>query len=221
MRNWRQTVISQYRSSPVLMQLLERIEEWLSQDANLEDFYNLIWNVDTAQGYGLDVWGRIVVIGRVLEIPTGPYFGFGEAGDRVGFDQGPFYNGQSTTSSFTLTDDVYRRLIMAKAAYNITDGSIPAINAILMNLFPDRGNAYVTDGGKINGDRPFGFGEAGDRAPFDHGSFGDLYFTDSFSNMTMVYNFDFVLQPFEIAMVTTAGVLPKPVGVKASSHYYT
>ncbi len=34
-------------------------------------------------------------------------------------------------------------LLLAKAALNITDASIPAINAILLNLF---GNGYVIDG---------------------------------------------------------------------------
>lgn len=213
------------------MELLERIEEWLSPDLNFEDFYNYIWNVETASGAGLDVWGRIVNIGRVLTLTTSTdhydvFFGFGEAGDRTGFNQAPFYNGQPTsstskTANFILTDDVYRRLIFAKAAFNITDGSIQAINEILMYLFPNRGNAWVSDGGEANGpSRPFGFGEAGDRAPFGWGAFGDNYApTGARTNMTMVYNFAFALQPFEIAMVSNSGVLPKPVGVKASADY--
>jgi hypothetical protein len=36
-------------------------------------------------------------------------------------------------------------LILAKAASNLTNGSIPAFNSILMNLFPNRGNIYVVD----------------------------------------------------------------------------
>ncbi len=203
------------------MNLLGLIDEWISPDANLENFYNYVFNVETAIGAGLDVWGRIVNIGRIVDIPAGPYFGFGEAGDRVGFGQGPFYDGEPTTSSYSLTDAVYRQLIFAKAAYNITDGSIPAINAILMNLFPGRGNAYVFDGGQVNGSsRPFGFGEAGDRAPFGWGPFGDFYVPGVVTNMTMTYVFDFVLQPFEIAIVKS-GALPKPTGVKASWIYQT
>lgn len=234
MLNFKQTIISQYRSSPVLLALLESINEWLDPNANLENFYNFIWNVDIAIGAGLDVWGRIVNVKRTLTLTTTTdhydvFFGFGEAGDRTGFGQAPFYAGQpepvtsTTTANFVLTDAAYRLLIFAKAAYNITDGSIPAINALLMNLFPDRGNAYVTDGGEINGpSRPFGFGEAGDRAPFGWGAFADDYAPSvPTTNMTMVYVFDFPLEPFEVAIVVNSGALPKPTGVKATSRYLT
>ena len=39
----------------------------------------------------------------------------------------------------------------------ISDGSIPAINQILLNLFPDRGNAWVTDGQDMTMTYTFGF----------------------------------------------------------------
>ena len=148
MKTWQQTVLSQYASSEHLMSLLAAIDAWISPDTNFENFYTLIWNIDTAQGYGLDVWGRIVGVNRVLTITNGFYFGFAQADDPalVGtFGKAPFFSGESVTSNFTLTDDSFRQLILAKAAANITNGSIPAINAILMNLFPGRGNCYVVD----------------------------------------------------------------------------
>ena len=48
-----------------------------------------------------------------------------------------------------MTDDVYRQVILAKALANICDGSIPAINQVLMTMFPGEGNAYATDGGDM------------------------------------------------------------------------
>jgi hypothetical protein len=141
------TIISQYANSPTIVSLISSFSNWLDPTANLEEFYDLIWNVDTAQGYGLDVWGRIVGVGRVLNVATGSYFGFtgpsGASGDP--YNQSPFYSGQSTTSNFALSDDGFRTLIYAKAAANITDGSIPSINQILLTLFPGRGNCYVVD----------------------------------------------------------------------------
>ena len=203
------------------MTLIDAIEQWISPDANFEAFYNYIWNVETAQGPGLDIWGRIVNVGRTLQVAQGSYFGFGEAGDRTGFGQSPFYTGEPTTYNYAMTDAVYRQVIFAKAAYNITDGSIPAINAILMMLFPNRGNAYVIDGGVNGFGAPFGFGEAGDRMPFGYGPFGDITGFDPTSNMTLTYVFDFALQLYEIAIVTQANVLPKPTGVKAFYNYMT
>jgi hypothetical protein len=221
MKNWRQTVQSEYASSPRLMSLLTAIEAWLSPDANYENFYQLVWNVDQAAAndstYGLDVWGRIVNIPRTVTIAGGaPTFGFGEAGDRVGFGQGPFYEASiGVTENFVLANSVYYQLILAKAAYNITNGSTQAINALLMNLFVARGNCWVTDGRNVPGSTSFGFGEAGDRVGFGQGPFGDLIYSTLPENMTLTYVFTFPLAPFEKAIVTS-GVLPKPTGVLAT-----
>lgn len=142
-----QTVISEYANSPRLIQLIKNIDAYLDQSANLDAFFDLVLNVDTAIGYGLDVWGRIVGVSRVLQVVVGDWFGFAEAMPGVDtFGQGAFFSGASLTNNFALSDEAYRRVILAKAAANITNGSIPAINQILLSLFPHRGNCYVTDG---------------------------------------------------------------------------
>lgn len=293
MREFDRTIISQYSNSATLTQLITNLNTYIDPNANLQRFYDLIWNVDTAVGYGLDVWGRIVGIARFLKIPTGkffgfaeattasadpfnisgavitPYFGFTETADlfAFGFDQdhfadfpaplndvSPFYSDGVLTTTFTLDDEQYRTLIFAKAAANICDGSIPAINQIMMNLFPRRGNAYVTDARNTPHNRWFGFAEARDadsfnipgvpRTPYfgfgedseaegfeqyqfddfhlplnEVSSFGDLEVGSLPDAMTLVYVFEFVLQPFEIAIVVDSGVLPKPTGVLARARY--
>lgn len=220
MQDFPKTIISQYATSHRLTKLITDLNEYIDPSVNLEAFYNLIWNLDTAVGYGLDVWGRIVGIGRVLTISTpDAYFGFDEAVDSAGFNQASFYSGQPTTHNYSLTDEAYRNLIYAKAAANITDCSIPAINTILRNLFPGRGNCYVTDGRNVPGIAYFGFNEAQDTAGFNQASFVD--FAPALpGNMTMVYVFNFTLEPYEIAIVTNSGVLPKPTGVLASASYF-
>ena len=178
-----QTVASQYTNSPRIDALVALFDQAVGTDALFELFYTNLWNIDTAVGYGLDVWGRIVGIGRVLTVVDDFYFGFAQQDDvaLVGtFGQAPFFSGETVTSNFSLTDEAYRKLIFAKAAANITSGSIPAINRILMDiLFPGRGNAYVIDN----------------------------------QDMTMVYKFDFPLEPFELSIVADSGVLPTPTGV--------
>ena len=146
--NYMTTVLSQYANSPILLQLISNYCECIDQTANFDAFYNNIWNIDTAQGYGLDVWGRIVGVNRVLQVTSATYFGFQEADDpsEVGFNQAPFYAGQAVISNYPLSDSAYRTLIFAKALSNISDGSIKSINQLLLNLFPGRGNCYVTDG---------------------------------------------------------------------------
>ena len=152
MLNLEQTIISQYGNSPVLLRLIQNMNEYLDPRANFDGFYACIWNVETAFGYGLDVWGRIVNVSRVVQVQTGEIgFGFKEAttASAAPFNQGVFYAGAPVTTSYALSDDAYRTLIYAKALSNISNGSIPALNAILLKLFPGRGNCYVTDGGDM------------------------------------------------------------------------
>ena len=144
--DYRETVISQYANSPTILQMVANFDQWIAPGQNLQSFYELIWDLDTAEGYGLDVWGRIVGVGRILELPGDqPFFGFEESTTELGFNQAPFYSGGNATSNFALTDAAFRVLILAKALANICNGSIPAINQILVNLFPGQ-QVYVVDG---------------------------------------------------------------------------
>lgn len=142
-----QTIISQFSNSPIILALIKDFASYLDLSVDFDAFYRLCWNVDTAVGYGLDRLGRVVGVSRVLHLPAaGDYFGFSESSDGRGFGQAPFYSGASAlTTNFSLSDDAYRRLILAKALANICDGSIPAINQILINLFGSYGDCYVTD----------------------------------------------------------------------------
>lgn len=186
MITFERTIISQYSNAPILNQLIANLNDYIDPRINIQLFTNNLWNVLSAVGYGLDVWGRIVGVTRVVQIPTSPlFFGFLEAlpFGAVGFGQGPFWNGtEALTQPYDLDDDQFRTLILAKALANICDGSIRMTNQILLGLFPGRGNCYVVDG----------------------------------ENMTLTYRFSFSLTQVEYAIVTQSGVLPKPAGVLAS-----
>ncbi|MBU6232301.1 DUF2612 domain-containing protein [Patescibacteria group bacterium] len=67
------------------------------------------------------------------------------ATDAQPFGQAAFYSGNPNSNSYALSDADFRTLILAKALANINDGSIHGYNAILMTLFPNRGNAYLID----------------------------------------------------------------------------
>ncbi|NTF54938.1 DUF2612 domain-containing protein [Agrobacterium rhizogenes] len=206
------TVISQYANSPILIQLIENVFAYLDQTKNFDAFFDYIWNVDTAQGIGLDIWGRIVGVNRVLQVEVGNWFGFEESlPGAFTFGQGAFFSGSPLTDNYALSDQAYRQLILAKAAANITNGSIPAINRILMTLFPNRGNAYVTDG--FQGGEWFGFKEENNAQGFNQAAF---YNGQSIQSMVMTYVFEFQLTPVELAIVQQSGVLPKSTGVAAS-----
>lgn len=190
MINVEATVLSQFANSPSIMQLIKNLNTYLDPRTNIDDFYNLMWNVDTAVGYGLDVWGRIVGVNRVLQLASSTYFGFQgpTSASGVPWNQGIFYNGQNLTTNFSLLDGPFRVLILAKALANICNATIPSINQILINLFgpsglmPIPGNSYCTSGG----------------------------------DMTMTYTFSSPLDPVSKAIVFQSGVLPTPCGIVAS-----
>ncbi|MDN7913670.1 DUF2612 domain-containing protein [Burkholderia cepacia] len=181
------TIISQYANSPTIVQLIHNFDQYIDPSADIDTFYNLIWNVDTAVGYGLDVWGKIVGLdnGRLLKVPiTDIAFGFQEAGAQSAtpFGVGAFYPGYTVTQDYELEDSYFRTLILVKALANISDCSIPSINQLLQNLFAGRGRCYVNDLG----------------------------------NMQLRYTFEFYLEPFEVSVLTQSGALPRPTGVLAS-----
>jgi Protein of unknown function (DUF2612) len=147
------TVLSQYANSPVITGIITAFNAAMDQTANIDSLFDLIWNVLTAQGYGLDVWGRILGVTRTVAIVAAgaPTFGFNEpGGDWVGFGQAPFFSGSPLLSTVTLTDIQFRPIVLAKAATNVWDGSIEGFNAILLALFQGRGTPWVIDNGNMS-----------------------------------------------------------------------
>ncbi|MPV99252.1 DUF2612 domain-containing protein [Bombella apis] len=142
----RETILAQYANSRALTGILERFNAAVDPQRSIEPFLHDVWNPATAKGWGLDVWGRIVGVGRVLRIDTTGYWGFaqGYPTSRT-FGEGIWYSGRGATANYRLTDENYRQLILAKAAANISAGSIADINRILMILFGNRGNCYLAD----------------------------------------------------------------------------
>jgi hypothetical protein len=180
MLNVEQTIISQYGNSATITQLVRNMDQYIDPRADFDAFYNFVWNVETAQGFGLDIWGRIVNISRELQIPdAGPFFGV--APDSAPLNQGPFWSGFDTTSTYRLADDAYRQLILVKALANISATNAPSLNQLLQNMFAGRGRCYVNDLG----------------------------------GMSMRYTFEFLLTPYEFAIMTQSGALPRPAGVGA------
>lgn len=175
------TIVSQYANSPTITQLVKNIDAYIDPRADFDNFFNFVWNVDTAQGFGLDIWGRIVNVTRNLNFAAGTqFFGFNEAlPGSYPFGEQPFYD---QSQAFVMADDAYRQLILIKALANISRTTAPAINQLLQNLFAGRGKCYVNDMG----------------------------------GMQMRYTFEFALTPYEFAIVTQSGALPRPAGVGAT-----
>lgn len=185
MINVEKTIISQYANAPTILELIGRMDDAIDPRADINQIYSCIWNIDTACKNGLDIWGRIVGVGRALKIPSvDKFFGFHEAIPGVyPFNEGVFYDGTTPESEvILLPDDSYRSLILVKALANITKVNAPSVNRLLLLLFPNRGDCHVQDN----------------------------------EDMSISYIFNFELSPIERAIITQAGVVPRPCGVSAT-----
>lgn len=76
--DYKKTVIAQYSNSPVLLQLLDYIDQNIKVCGFFDDFYRVVWNINTAEGFGLDIWGIIVGVTRKVRTFMGVYWGFYE-----------------------------------------------------------------------------------------------------------------------------------------------
>lgn len=103
---------SQYSSSTTIYQLLDDFRANIIPTKDILVFYDNIFNIATASGVGLDIWGERIVMKRTITDPT-------------------------TNVKYTLGDDDYRSLLYYKALANITDASLATLNYMLNKLFPD------------------------------------------------------------------------------------
>ena len=183
--NCEETIISQYANSPILLTLINNMNSYIDASANFFNFYNQIWNINSATGYGLDVWGRIVGVKRNVNMPLSAIvqqsiFYFAETGVNTPFSPGgaaPFYGGSEINTVYRLSDDVYRSLILVKALANISNCSAQAYNQLVQNLF-GQNSCYTSE-------------------------LGSMAMQLTFTNISV----------FDYYLIVNAGVLPRPAGV--------
>ena len=148
MRNLQQTIISQYANSPIICGMIERFNQCIDPRADAMEFYRDIWDIETAKGYGLDIWGRIVGIERYVFI-TSHDENVGFATGFTPFNSGTWSNGEDDGRKYRMDDETYRKIIMLKAMSNITYASAPNINRLLSIMFEKRGRAYFVKNGTM------------------------------------------------------------------------
>ena len=142
-------VISQYANSLKILGLVQNFDKNINIANDLENFYNYVFNLETCLTYGLDVWGRIVDVSRIVNIIVdGDFFGF-KQGSGETWNNGVFYSGHPFSVKYLLDDTTYRKLIYYKAMLNLSDLSIPSINKLLTFFFAGRGKCYCVDYGDM------------------------------------------------------------------------
>ena len=121
---------------------MESFWEAITPDADINEIYKKMVNPETAEGFGLDVWGRIVAIGReyIAVDESTKYLGInppaGVVNPRLNsLNNAPFY--RRVDGKVRLADTAYRTNIFIKAMINIGTGTLASINEMLSFMFPD------------------------------------------------------------------------------------
>ena len=122
------TILSQYACSTSLLTIIEAWNQCLDPVGLINNWYSWLWNIDTARGYGLDVWGRIVGATRNLTIP-----GYG------------ICYGVEESETLSLTDDEFRSVILGAASSNIWDGSTEGAAQTVNRTLPSGGWTIIDD----------------------------------------------------------------------------
>jgi hypothetical protein len=137
----------QYNTAARLQSLLEQKQAWI--DENHRDFwtnwYNDVFNLQTANDFGLAVWAIILDMPIVIQVnpvePSRPTWGFEEF--HRNFERGNFFSGSGGPQVLTPND---ARIALKLRYYQlISRGTVPEINEIGSKVFGDYGTMWVTD----------------------------------------------------------------------------
>lgn len=137
-------ILWQYDRAGALQLLLRQKAEWYETEHSefWRSWYDDVFNLQTANEFGLGVWGVILGIPLSIGQPgTGdrPVWGFGV--HNRPFNRGGFGRGSDGVAGLTLEQ---KRLVLRLRYYQIvSDGSIPFANYTLREVF---GYGYALDG---------------------------------------------------------------------------
>lgn len=163
-----ETVQSQYAASPTIRALVDGLNGLIDPRADIQLFYDRIFNPQTAEGVGLQIWARIVGLQKTglnvsAELPFGFFQYIKTDQDEIipevpqteeNFNRGPFYSVALSGSGYAeLEANALRWLIFWKAQANVSGATAYELNKLLVEFVrfmrgPDAGNAtFVEDTG--------------------------------------------------------------------------
>jgi len=141
-----QVLIWQRDNAVRLQSLLSSKQAW--QDANQRDFwsnwYDDVFNLQTANDFGLSVWAIILGLPLVVSTSSGsdrPVIGFGA--HYLNFHESNFADDET---ALELTTEEKRLVLRLRYLQLVSDCCPESINEALNVVFSDMGRVYVLDG---------------------------------------------------------------------------
>lgn len=151
-------ILWQYEEAGRLKSLAYAKQAWFeSAHARFwENWYRDVFNIDTANRFGLSIWGRILDISLGVDTPPQQgkkAFGFGPSNSN--FENGNFGRQRQETQYLSLEQ---QRMVIRMRYFQLTTRStVPEINEFLKRIFAEEGPAYVIDGRDMTMTYVFGF----------------------------------------------------------------
>lgn len=155
MENIKDTIMSQYANSPAILALIQNFNDVIDPQYFIDDFYEYVYRLSTAKGFGLDIWADKVGVSRNTPMQDPDVLTFGFDPDFQPFNTFPFSDG-GAFSSYRLPDSDLRKLIIIKAALNILYATAININKFLLMIFNGK-RAYYSIVGHMSARYVFEF----------------------------------------------------------------
>lgn len=144
--NLLRALLWQYNEAKNLQALLEDKQQWYNdnQQGFWQDFYTNIFDLRTANDFGLQVWS--IILGQPLFINTPdsgePTFGFGTFHEN--FTRSNF--AASASATHRLSTETARILLQLRYFQLISSGTVPETNRALKWIFAQKyGTAFLID----------------------------------------------------------------------------
>lgn len=136
----------QHDNAKALRSLIESKQDWynINQATFWTNWYRDVFNIDTANDFGLAVWGRILNVGLGLQVDSTigiPHFGFGIY--HRNFNNGNF--ARATSGEQALSTEQKRLIIRLRYYQLISRGTVVEINEAMVRIFGDFGQVFVRD----------------------------------------------------------------------------
>lgn len=144
--NLLQAILWQYEDAEKLLSIARAKQAWIenNQTEFWSSWYRDVFNIETANAFGLSVWGRILNIKmQVVEAPQPDKIAFGFGEFNANFNNGNF--GVLNDQNVGLTLEQQRTVVRMRYFQITSRCTIPEINEFLKGLFGDQGTVYVID----------------------------------------------------------------------------
>lgn len=142
--NLMRTVLWQYENAPKLKSLVQSEQDWA--DKNMTEFWKNwfrdVFNLKTANDFGLSVWSRILNIQLTINRPKRVSGIFGFSTNHKNFGNGNF--GRGKTQDISVTTEQARKILLLRWFQLTSRPTIANINEALEIVF-GAGVAYVQD----------------------------------------------------------------------------